>query len=94
MFDVDKLLISRFGRTTYEKGLNYLGDVYLNDSTTNGNLRYYKFSVESERFFNHYYSVVVIIHNNDIFRYGCNCPEFVKNHKCKHILASIINYKL
>ena len=93
ILNLDNLLIDELGYNTYQKGENYLGDVYLNDSTTNGNLKYYKFSVESERHYNYYYSVTIIMHNNRIFRYSCNCPEYVRNHKCKHIAASFINYK-
>lgn len=93
ILNLDNLLIEELGYNTYRKGENYLGDVYLNDSTINGNLKYYKFSVESERNYNYYYSVTIIMHNNRIFRYMCNCPECVKNHKCKHIAAAFINYK-
>ena len=93
ILNLDNLLMEELGYKTYHKGENYLGDVYLNDSTTKGNLKYYKFSVESERFYNYYYSVTIIMHNNRIFKYSCNCPEFVKNNKCKHIAASFINYK-
>ncbi len=90
--DIEKLLINELGSDSYNKGKKLNTPISFADSnSSNPSLRYYKFYVKSEHNYS-YYAVIIMMNNDRIFKFSCNCKQFEGYHTCKHVAACFIKY--
>ncbi len=89
--EVQEQIIKIVNKLNYLKGKNYnLDDINLNKILhIDKQNKIYKFSVKSQRS-NIFYDVDITMNNKEVFSIYCSCPEFDKEHKCKHIAACLI----
>ena len=87
------LAFKTFGKESVSKALGISkNSISFYDTVDRGkNDLVHIFKVNSQHF-NYYYDVNIITRKDSIVSYYCECDEFSRNHTCKHVAASLINY--
>lgn len=88
--DVEKKIRKVVKPGDYEKGLLYDEDyVVLQSIDEKKDASIYHFMIRSEQTYR-FYRAEIMIQENEITRTFCTCPQFILNHSCKHVAASLI----
>lgn len=90
---IDNIVIELLGQDSYKKGKKYYKSYIelIEEVELEKGKSAYQFVVESERYYTDY-DVIVIVNNNRIIGYRCDCFQFNNNHTCKHLAAVMLNY--
>ena len=91
MFSVGYIL-NLVGRDSFIKGrLYFSGYIKSFDINKLSDCYQHIYKVKSERR-NMWYDVEIKNNGNRILDFNCNCPQFAKNHTCKHVAAVLVEY--
>ena len=91
----EKVITKYLDKKDYLKGKNYLSsyicDFYCRRSANNPKILEVNASVESERSY-WYYDCDLLIDNNRLIEYECDCPQYSETGSCKHLAALLYFY--
>ena len=90
--DIKKFVIQLLGNDSYNKATKIsFNDIRHYDSLKRSTNDFvHIFQVESQSNY-YYYDVSIIIKNNNVISYSCDCEQFRKYHTCKHIAACFLH---
>lgn len=91
--NIDDLTVDLLGDDSFNKAMKIdIKDIeYYDTIDRNRNDLVHIFKVNSKKYY-YYYDVNLIVRDNEIISYFCECKQFFNYHTCKHVAACLLNY--